>query len=180
MNIPKNILKGASTDKTREKIQNVYIDMVEKKIVVTDGRIMATHDIPHDTEGMTSRCITPAMIKESGSGGKYAHALEFDKGSDTVTLIGSKGKVEIPFSKDEHKGYVNFYYLNWKRVMPVEPVKISRVISFNPELLFKLSQAMGSEKQIEIHIQDDELEPYIVKPDSGDAYGIIMPIRKMN
>jgi len=160
------IEKTASKDPTRYVLNDPYLDTseIDKPVLVaTDGRMLAVVPVEVLPEDMSGHVPVDA-IKE----------LRKDKsGKSEINL---NGKVEVVnadkitrFTRPEGT------FPNWKQVVPQGGEKFT--ISFNPEMLLRVAQAVGCEKGKAITLKfKGPLDPIKIETGNG-AYGVLMPMK---
>jgi hypothetical protein len=162
--LPKNLLKAASTDKTREVLHVAYVDAKERAIICTNGRMLSRLNIPGDAPVKKCR-ITPEDWKIAKA--MHSKAMLYDYAAGTLNghPIGNGG--EYPYN-----------YPNWKQVIPSETPDLR--ICFSPKLLADLVASMGGEDKpliLECAHPTRQTDPCPIVARSGDGFGVLMPMR---
>lgn len=92
--------------------------------------------------------------------------------SQTGTAVTSKGNIKT-FERNEGRAAPDTY----QELFPTPGELDSHSFTINAELLYKLSQAMGTE-QVTLTVIFDSVEPILVNsPDNEEVRGMIMPVK---
>jgi len=167
------IEQAASTDDLREALYNVHLDVENKLLVATDGRILV---------------VVPAEIDKDEIGGPITpEAFKSARKGITPKQKENGQEINIVCQDTELKTYTknglvtlqrpqNIIYPKYKQIIPTNEASIK--ITFNPELLMRIAKAIGSKKLVTLEIKD-ELSPIkICSEKETTAFGILMPMRK--
>jgi len=195
MKIPKSckIELAASTDAVRQVITEPYLDIQTipgldaadtkrvAQLVATDGRIMAMVPVEvsdHDVAGFVSGACLKAARKVAGK-------LE-------MSILSVNGTAEIPGGVTMPRGGAaqayqdntelgNHGYPNWRKVLP-SGEKHTFKISLDVALLWRLTQAIGSEGPVVLSFNPEDTKDPVMVSQTGPGTptggkGVIMPIR---
>ncbi len=164
LKIPKNLLKSASTDKTRPVLQDAYIDTEARAIVCTNGRVLTKIPIPG--AGKVKKCrITPQDLKIAKA--LDAKNLIFDWHAGTLNGHPLENGGECPMN-----------FPAWQQVIPREKPQFR--VSFNPHLLQDIIESLGGNDIGKITMEFSEVTdqksppPMMIK--FGESIGILMPM----
>jgi len=169
---------AASKDINRLVITNVHLDVEAKRMIATDGRILAS--IPVDVEeGDTSGPITQEALKKSRQGysAKQKDSLDIhiEANGDLKVINGKDGSVTTYERKEQGN------YPNYKQVIPKEAGSVK--LCFDPVLLTRLAAAIGSKGQVTLEFtpceKTGEVKTAIKVTGCNDseALGVLMPRR---
>jgi DNA polymerase III sliding clamp (beta) subunit (PCNA family) len=153
-----------SKDELRPVLHECFLDEYEGKsvIVSTDGRIMV---------------FLPCEVQEGERGTLPTKALKFArkeslKHEEHIQLAVSHGKIEFLNGWSMPHGE-QLKFPEWKQVIPEKPVTFS--VSLNAAMLHTIAKAMGSD-QVRLDFSDP-MHPIRVSDPSGEARGVLMPMR---
>lgn len=167
---PAKLEAAVSKDASRYSIQNVYLDVANRRAVATDGHILTVHPVvieDGDTSGWLTREALEAYRKASR---KHDYGL---KCTPTALLVQN---TSVSYPRPE---YQPGSFPNYEAVMPArESVSAKPVVTLNFELLKRLVDSLGTDKDGTIAIfASDNLRAHIVKTTADGAIGIISPLR---
>ena len=191
MKLPKNILieKACSGDASRPVLNSVYLAMDgtgpngPARLLATNGRIAAVIPVLSESTDTAGYVTADALKAARKCAGKL----------DTATLS-ANGVLKMPDGQEFQRPDLG-KYPNMDCVIPKDETKWS--VSLDPELLYSLAQAIGSERGVTLEVSG-EGKAIRVRPMSNpraespkgktvgfapacpDALGLIMPIARLN
>ena len=175
MKLPKTcrIERVASTDATRQAIQEPWLDVKAKVIVATNGRALVKLPVEideTDTDGPITRTALAAARKVGAK-------------NEPASIVATAGALTCANGVTEKRPDVG-KFPNWTQVMPRDPGKIR--LSFNAVTLFDMATAMGcSDVVLEFNDATSPIKvlpsysksAWSIPPASPEAVGVFMPIR---
>lgn len=182
MQIPSTKVEAAAATKdVRAYINQPWLDVERKRIVATDGSIMAIVPIETGDEDVTGPIPTEAI--------KAARKMYRDTG-DAPDLIKANGAIVFPngYTIPRPEGIGTFPDVD--RVVPKVAADAQPDVSIDARLLARLQEAIADQGAkyhgVSLYFQRDQdgridaTAPILVKPgtrcDSG-AIGVLMPLR---
>lgn len=187
MKLPKNILieKACSGDATRPVLRSVYLDMSgtgpngPARLLATNGRIAAI--VPVLSDAADSAGYIPADALKASRKSKM-EAPQFTANGVCKMADGQE------FTRPDHGNFPNI-----DQVIPKGETTFS--ISLDPELLYAVAQAIGSERGVTLEFSGEGYALRVKPTDNPraesakganvgfapacpDALGLIMPIAK--
>jgi len=172
------IEKTASKDQAGYVLLDAYLNVDDKTLVTSNGRILAV--VPCEIEdGDTSGSVSVEAIKASRKMFKRQEKLSVKANSKLVVTDG----VSSTTLEREDKGN----YPNYKQVVPNFDKQVTYKVSLNAALLLDLAQSLG-DKIVNLELTVDKDGPdkgqclSAIKVTSSangvdGAYGVIMPVR---
>ena len=138
MYLNKTILECVSTDKTRTSIGYVYVDVVEKLAIATDGCVMAL--VPIEPEpGEVSGYVPREAILQADKCLKPWKGVILHQENETL-VVGSMVKVPNPF-----QGETAPPFPQWKQVIP-QDLPEQPLVAVNGDLLARAAHAITPTK----------------------------------
>lgn len=158
---------AAAKDGSRYTINSVQFDAQKKRMIATDGHILAS--VPVETETNDHTCLIPlaAIAKIRKMGSKIMAANVECNGKITARDLDSSAVFE----------YGEGPFPNWEAVVPAEA---PATICINFQLLNRLAQALGANPDrptITLHVKDASSAVRVTCEANPDAIGVIMPCR---
>jgi DNA polymerase III sliding clamp (beta) subunit (PCNA family) len=168
------ILEAVSTDSTRYVLVAPYLDIEEKAVISTDGRILSRVPCEVESDDVTGH-IAPTAFKEAVKRSVTDHVFLRCGEKEHQSVDGTIKRPDLGKFPD------------WKQVMPKAPEKEFKV-KLDVFLLHRLAQALGAKKVkngakmgfITLTFDAaDALTPVSITASNGPEgnLGILMPVR---
>ena len=180
---------AASADTTRPNLQNLHLDVEKKKLIATNGHVMAVVPItdldksPGPCAKDTTGFVAPAVLKQA----RKVTPKEFGY------MIVSAGKEHVFVDKSTmpRTDAGGAQFPPWEQVVPSykEGDEGTITIGISAKYLLDMAKAIGADVrknyQVAVTIalpsakakDKTILEPYVVTASGSEAFAIIMPCR---
>lgn len=174
MRLPESKIElAASTEESRYTLKAVKLDVEHKRIMATDGHILAI--VPCEVTAQDHSVLIPTDSM------KQLRAMQ--KRSKSVPVeIHTNGKIEAT-GKAEQASFevMQGQFPNVDMVVPKYDSPLV-TIRLNAELLYKLAQAItpaGESLIVSLTIKDSQSSVLVKTSKNEDAIGVIMPCREL-
>jgi DNA polymerase III sliding clamp (beta) subunit (PCNA family) len=161
---------AASTDPSRYTLQSVKVDVEKKRIMATDGYILAVLPVEVSDKDH-SGLITTSSIKQLRAMEKRKKPLGIEITlNGKVTATGGGETAEFPLGEGQ--------FPNAEAVIP--NYEGPATISFDAELLYRLAKAMiepGRPLCVSLTVKDPMSSVLVKAKGVPEAVGVLMPIR---
>lgn len=172
MKLPDTEIEKACTVKgNRAYLNQPWLDVKNRKLVASDGHIMAVHDVK-PTNDDTIGPITIEAIKTARKLKRTNHNT-LQTLPDALTMLGAKF--------DRPKGVGSFH--NYEQVVPTEfrvPPDSKPHLILDADQLLRLAKALnkkGKEQRVCLWLPISKDAAVYVKGSSDSGFGLIMPLR---
>ena len=181
MKIPETLIELAvSEDKFRPVMQGVHFDATTKRLIATDGHIMAS--VPVEADATDHAGIIPVVAL------KAARKLAKDKRNRAMPAavkIACNGSVTVSDGvASETHAYIDGTFPNIDLILKGAPLPEGPpTIILDAELLLTLAKAIGPKMnnggyRVALWIDSKRLGPAYVKASANaEEFGLIMPMR---
>jgi DNA polymerase III sliding clamp (beta) subunit (PCNA family) len=162
---------------SRYTLKAVYLDVASKRLMATDGHVLATIDASalieqHDTESFLISVeawkSATALFKANK---RQANSVQIRFVDETVQVL-RYGTVSSIHEK------TNGRFPNVDAVIPKDLDDYGMTIRLDAKLLLNLAQSLDSESRIDsISLTIKDAQSAVIAHKSGSDFGLIMPVR---